>query len=123
MLVKRTIAGPDLPPLDMEGTKHVSMRILLGRADGAPTFALRQYSVGPGGHTPRHSHNYEHEVVVIGGSGTVEYDGGEHLVKEGDVLLVLPNRMHQFRADRGEELRFLCLVPVTFDCGKPTPGS
>ena len=123
MLVKRNLAAEPPAPLDMPGTKDVSMRIMVGRADGAPNFALRQFRVAAGGFTPRHSHDYEHEVVVMGGMGTVEYDGGEYPLAEGDVLLVAPNKVHQFRADRGSELRFLCLVPVSFDCGKPTPGS
>ncbi|MDZ4830953.1 MAG: cupin domain-containing protein [Phycisphaerae bacterium] len=123
MLLKRNLTAEPLAPLDMDGTKDVSMKVMLGRTDGAPNFSIRQFRVGPGGFTPRHSHDYEHEVVVLGGSGTVEYDGGEHAIGEGDVLLVSPNKLHQFRADRGTELRFLCLVPVSFDCGKPTPGS
>jgi quercetin dioxygenase-like cupin family protein len=123
MLVHRNLNDHPPEPLAMEGTKDVSMRIMVGRADGAPNFSLRQFRVAPGGHTPRHSHDYEHEVVVVGGAGTAEYDGAHHAIKEGDVLLLQPNIVHQFRADRGSELRFLCLVPVTFDCGKPTPGS
>lgn len=123
MLVKRNLREGSVPPLPMEGTKDVSMRIMVGRADGAPNFSLRQFAVASGGFTPRHSHNYEHEVVVTGGSGTVEYDGADHPVREGDILLVKPNVVHQFRADRGDELHFLCLVPVSFDCGKTTPGS
>jgi len=99
------------------------MRIMVGRADGAPNFSLRQFLVASGGHTPRHSHDYEHEVVVVGGAGTAEYDNAEYPLREGDVLLIAPNKLHQFRADRGSELRFLCLVPVSFDCGKATPGS
>jgi quercetin dioxygenase-like cupin family protein len=123
VLVKRNIHDHPPEPLAMPGTQGVSMRIMVGRADGAPNFALRQFAVEPGGHTPRHSHDYEHEVVVIGGAGTAEYDGEQHAIRDGDVLLIQPNVTHQFRADRGAELRFLCLVPVSFDCGKPTPGS
>lgn len=123
MLVKRNLRADPPAPLDMPGTRDVSMRIMIGRADGAPNFALRSFQVAPGGFTPRHSHDYEHEVVVIGGRGTAECAGEHHEVVEGDVLLVPANALHQFRADRGEELNFLCLVPVSFDCGKPTPGS
>jgi quercetin dioxygenase-like cupin family protein len=123
MLVKRNLTDEPCAPLALEGTKDVAMRVMVGRADGAPNFSLRQFAVGAGGFTPRHAHDYEHEVVVLGGRGTLEYDGAEHPVESGDVLLVRPNVTHQFRADRGSELRFLCLVPVSFDCGKPTPGS
>jgi quercetin dioxygenase-like cupin family protein len=123
MLLKRNIADEPGRPVAMDGVKDVDMRIMVGRADGAPNFALRHFRVAPGGHTPRHSHDYEHEVVVVGGRGTAEYEGGQYELGEGDVLLIEPNRVHQFRADRGAELRFLCLVPISFDCGKPTPGS
>ncbi|MBL1218616.1 MAG: cupin domain-containing protein [Planctomycetes bacterium] len=110
-------------PVDMEGVQGVSMRLLLGRADGAPTFAMRQFTVKPGGHTPRHQHDYEHGVYIAHGSGTVEFGGKDHHVAAGDALFIEPNQIHQFRADQGDELVFLCMVPTTFDCGKPTPGS
>jgi oxalate decarboxylase/phosphoglucose isomerase-like protein (cupin superfamily) len=37
--------------------------------------------------------------------------------------MINPNCMHQFVNDGKEDLTFICLVPVSFDCGKPTPGS
>lgn len=99
------------------------MEIMVGREHGAPTFALRHFVVESGGHTCRHSHNYEHQVVILQGQARVEYDGSFHHVREGDILYVEPNRTHQFVNVGDEALRFLCLVPVTHDCGKPTPGS
>lgn len=110
-------------PVSMEGASDVSMRLLLGRQDGAPTFAMRHFTVEAGGHTPRHEHNYEHGVYIVSGRGTVEISGEHREIKGGDSLFVEPNTLHQFRADRDEELQFLCMVPTTFDCGQPTPGS
>jgi quercetin dioxygenase-like cupin family protein len=122
LLIRR---ADDLPgtPMQMEGVKDVSMRIMVGRGDGAPNFAMRHFTVQPGGHTPRHSHNYEHEVYIVEGTGQVESDGQIHAIKAGDVLFVRPNSVHQFVNSSSKPLKFLCLVPVTFDCGKPTPGS
>lgn len=113
-------------PMKMDGVKDVSMRLMVGRDDGAPTFAMRQFTVEPGGHTPRHEHNYEHEIYVLSGSGRAEYDGDFHPIKAGDVLLIQPNITHQFTNDGGAPLEFLCFVPIEFDCGgecRPTPGS
>ena len=114
-------------PVAMEGAEKVSMRLMVGREDGAPTFSMRHFTVEPGGHTPRHAHNYEHEVVVLRGSGTAENEGELHDIAPGDVLFVEPNRVHQFRNTGDEPLEFLCLVSVSFDCGDgvtaPTPGS
>ena len=113
-------------PVAMEGVRDVSMRLMVGREDGAPTFSMRHFRVEPGGHTPRHTHNYEHEVYVVAGRGTAESAGEHHPIRAGDVLFVEPNVLHQFVADAGEPLEFLCLVPTQFDCGgemSPTPGS
>ena len=118
----RNIDDTPLKPVEMAGVKGASMAIMVGREHGAPNFALRQFRVEPAGFTPRHSHDYEHEVFVVDGSGTVLLEGAERPVRRGDVLLVPANEEHQFKAgDSG--LRFLCLVPVSRNCGDPTPGS
>jgi quercetin dioxygenase-like cupin family protein len=113
-------------PVAMEGVRDVTMRLMIGRSDDAPNFAMRHFTVEPGGHTPRHAHNYEHEVYVVGGRGRAEHDGSTHEIRAGDVLFVEPNVTHQFVNDGPEPLTFLCLVPVSFDCGgetAATPGS
>ena len=114
-------------PVAMDGAKDVMMRLMVGRADGAPNFAMRHFTVAPSGHTPRHQHNYEHEVYVVGGRGRVEYDGTFRDITAGDVLLVEPNRVHQFVNDSDEPFEFLCFVPLEFDCSvdgtRPVPGS
>ena len=113
--------------VSMEGASDVSMRLMVGRTDGAPNFSMRHFTVAPGGHTPRHSHNYEHEVFVVSGGGQVEHDGDFLDIAPGDVLFVEPGKVHQFVNTGDEPLQFLCLVPVQFDCGggaySPTPGS
>ena len=114
-------------PMDMDGCDGVTMRMMIGRGDGAPNFAMRHITVEPGGHTPRHSHNYEHEVVVVGGSGRIEQAGEFQDIASGDVLFVEPNALHQFINTGSDPLKFLCLVPVTYDCCEEgtlaTPGS
>jgi quercetin dioxygenase-like cupin family protein len=122
MLIRR---AEDMPgePMQMEGVKGVTMRLMVGRADGAPNFAMRHFTVEPGGHTPRHCHDYEHEIFVVQGAGRVEQDGRFTDVSAGDVLFVEANSTHQFVNHGTAPMKFLCLVPVTFDCGKPTPGS
>ena len=109
--------------VEMEGAKSVTMQIMVGRDDLAPHFAMRHFIVQPGGHTPLHSHDYEHEVYIVEGEAEAECSGTTNLVHAGDVLYIPANEMHQFRNASDAPVRFLCLVPVTFDCGKPTPGS
>ena len=122
MLIRR--ADPaTAQPLDLEGAKAVDMQIMVGRDDGAPTFALRHFVVHPGGHSPLHRHNYEHEVYIVEGEGEAECAGEVRSVQSGDVLFIPANDLHQFRNRSARDFRFLCLVPVVFDCGQPTPGS
>jgi quercetin dioxygenase-like cupin family protein len=118
----RNIDDIERRPVDMPGAEDVTMAMMVGRADGAPTFALRQFVVAPGGHTPRHSHDYEHEVFIISGAGTVLLDGEQRPINAGDVIYVPADHEHQFKAP-DQPLRFLCLVPVTRNCGEVTPGS
>lgn len=129
MLIKRAeqVQAQDMT---LPGASGVKMRLMVGRADGAPTFAMRLFEVVPGGHTPLHQHNYEHEVLVLGGQGQVVggLDGSTiRPVKAGDVIYMPANEKHQFRAGGEEPLRFMCMVPVRFDCGngtcQATPGS
>src|SRR5262245_42890127 len=122
MLIRRADEIPGAP-MQMDGVKGVTMRMMVGRADGAPNFAMRHFTVEPGGHTPHHSHNYEHEIFIVEGRGRIEQDGELCDIKAGDVVFVEPNKVHQFSNTGHTPMKFLCLVPVTFDCGKPTPGS
>ena len=98
-------------PVDMEGAAGCTVRWLVSDADGAPNFAMRQFEVAPGGHTPRHTHPFEHEVYVLEGSGIVLEGDVEHSLSAGDVVFVKPDEEHQFRNTGGTPMKFLCLVP------------
>lgn len=100
-----------MQPVEMEGATGCSVRWLVGEKDGAPNFAMRQFDVEPGGHTPRHSHPYEHEVYVLAGAGVV-YEGDEpRPISAGDVIFVEPGDVHQFRNTGKAPMKFLCMIP------------
>lgn len=110
----------------MEGAERITMSMMIGREDGAPNFSMRQFHIAPGGHSPRHRHDYEHEVLILDGSGTVYLDGADRPIRSGDVIFVPADEEHQFIASTDEAeggLRFICLVPVERHCGGETPGS
>lgn len=117
-------ADPDsCEPLSMDGVQGVSMRVMVGREDGAPNFAMRHFTVAPGGNTPRHSHDYEHQVLVLEGDGEAFDEGEIRTVTTGDVIYVAPNAEHQFRNTSDKPLQFICLVPLHGACGQEVPGS
>lgn len=103
-------------PVTMEGASGVRMRMLIGEQDGAPNFAMRQFEVEPGGHTPFHHHPYEHEVFVLKGQGVVLEGDKERPLRAGDCVYVSSNEPHQFRNTGDEPLQFLCLVPHLKQC-------
>ncbi|MFP3950709.1 MAG: cupin domain-containing protein [Candidatus Bathyarchaeia archaeon] len=97
-------------PSPAEGVK---VRWLIDEGTGAPNFAMRMFEVEPGGSTPYHTHDWEHEVFILQGEGfAVREDGTEDPVKPWDVVYVEPNERHCFRNEGEETLRFLCLIPL-----------
>ncbi|HEU67689.1 MAG TPA: cupin domain-containing protein [Candidatus Acetothermia bacterium] len=105
----------EVPAMDVShGTEVVGAmkRVLIGPADHAPTFAVRLFTLAPGGHTPFHSHPFEHGVIVLRGAGTVLTAMGPRAIGEGSVVFVPPGERHQFRNAGSIPLQFLCIVPV-----------
>ncbi len=95
----------------MEGVENVSIRWLISKTDGAPNFAMRLFEVGPGGHTPFHSHEWEHEVYIVDGEGVLTFEGDEKPFSSGDFIFVPGGKMHRFSNTGDAPARFLCLVP------------
>lgn len=110
MLV-RNYEAVDSAPVTMPGAENCTVRQLIGQDQGAPNFAMRQFTVAPGGFTPRHSHDYEHEVFVLEGQGVVYEGDQEHPLAAGDTVYVAPNEIHQFRNTGTDPLKFICLIP------------
>jgi len=125
MLIRRA-EQTESQAMDIDGAAGVSMQVMVGRDDGAPNFAMRRFTVAPGGHTPLHQHNYEHEVIVVAGKGVVRGGETHRQITAGDVVFMPPNKLHQFKNTGDDDLQFICLVPVQFNCAdgscKPTPG-
>ena len=122
-MIKRSVRQMEGTPIEGDGIKGVTMKLLVGRDDDAPTFAMRQFSVDPGGYTPMHQHPWEHEVLIISGKGEVECDGEISEISTGDGMYIPSNNLHQFRNNGNEPLEFLCIVPVESNCGEVVPGS
>ena len=95
-----------------EGASKLKIRWLINREIGAKNFAMRLFEMEPGGYSPLHSHNWEHEVFVLEGNGILVNNTSKKSFKSGDVIYVPPNEMHQFRNEGKKILKFLCLIPL-----------
>lgn len=101
----------DVEGTSPEGTKGVVFRQLLGKNVDAPNFYLRLFDVEPGGNTPLHAHDWEHEVFVVSGRGKIVLADTGHTLAEGDAVLVHPNETHQFVNDSESPMRMICVIP------------
>ena len=103
--------------MTMEGAKNTYKQIPVSKNDGTPVFSLRVFTIEPGGHTPYHSHAFEHINYIIDGIGAVVTESGEEKpVKKGDFALVLPDEKHQYRNKSNTEvLVMICGVPKEYE--------
>lgn len=92
--------------------KGLEGRVVIGKADGASNFCMRVFEIAPGGHTPRHTHAWEHEMFYHAGQGEV-FDGSTwRAVSPGSVVFVDPGREHQVKNTGDTPLVLVCLVPA-----------
>ena len=92
--------------------KGVEKRVLIGKNLNAPNFVMRLFRVKPGGNSPRHSHDWEHEVFIVKGEATVVTGEGDVLATAGSYVYVPANVEHQFKNNTEEYLEFICIIPA-----------
>ncbi len=76
--------------------------VLLNTQDGVPNYVmLHNDPMEPGAvshaDTGGHTHEWEHVVFVLEGSGTLVCDGKDYPVSKNDAILVPPNVRHQWK--------------------------
>ena len=94
-----------------EGAGNTTIRVLLGPEVGAPGFVMRFFEIGPGGQTPLHSHEWEHEMFIVSGRGVCVTEDGETPLEPEDAVFMPGGEKHCFRNTGDETLRVICLVP------------
>ena len=114
----QSIASHLQSPVTMDGASGATMRMLIGPNEAAPNFHMRHFEVAPGGHTPHHQHDYEHEIVILSGQGIAKSQQGERNFHAGDIIYVPANEMHQFVNPGPDPCTFICLIPAPKDCSK-----
>jgi quercetin dioxygenase-like cupin family protein len=94
-----------------EGVKNTKVRWLISKKDEARNFAMRLFEMKPGGNSPMHQHDWEHEVFILEGTGFLKNQTMEEPLKSGDVVFIKPMEWHQFINRGSTTLKFLCLIP------------
>lgn len=96
---------------DNDVAKSTTGRVLIGKADQANNFCMRIFTVAPEGFTPRHTHDWEHEIFVHSGKGQVFKQGGWQPVEAGTAIFIPGGEEHQMMNNGDEDFVFVCLIP------------
>ena len=86
-------------------------RLLIGRDDGAPNYAMRVFEIEEGGYIEAHAHPWEHEIFVLEGEGEVRVGNSRYRVGPGHAVLIPPNVEHEYRNVGSGTWRFVCVIP------------
>ncbi|MBE9487292.1 MAG: cupin domain-containing protein [Desulfuromonadales bacterium] len=101
--------------VQMAGAQGASRQVPIGKADGAPNFSIRVFTLEPGGNTPHHVHASEHLNYILEGTGEVMEGEIPRPVRAGDFVLVTPHEKHQYRNTGDKPLIFMCMVPSAYE--------
>lgn len=115
MIVKK-FAEVKKEKVTMADTKDTYVRWLIGEDSPAPHFHMRLFEIEPGGHTPFHSHDFEHEVYILSGNGRLNTEVNSIILEKDSFALVMPGEKHQFENTGNTSFKFLCLIPKEQKC-------
>ncbi len=90
--------------------KDATIQVLISSQEG-PNFALRKFSMLPGGGMPRHTNTVEHEQYVLRGHARIGIDEEIYEVRHGDVVFIPEGAPHFYENIGDEPFEFLCIIP------------
>ena len=100
----------DIPTEPVPNASGVSKAVLISSAE-APNFAMRKFSMQPGGSMPLHTNKVEHEQYVLRGRAQVRLGEEIFEVSAGDIVFIPAGLPHYYINITDEPFEFLCLVP------------
>jgi quercetin dioxygenase-like cupin family protein len=90
--------------------KDTTIQVLIS-AQEAPNFALRKFSMKPGGGMPRHTNTVEHEQYVLRGHAKIGVADQLYVVNAGDAVFIPAGVPHFYENIGDEPFEFLCIIP------------
>jgi quercetin dioxygenase-like cupin family protein len=100
----------DVEAKNVAAGQETTIQVLISAQEG-PNFALRKFSMQPGGGMPRHTNTVEHEQYVLRGQATITIGDEMYHVKTGDVVFIPQGSLHSYQNTGDEPFEFLCIVP------------
>ena len=107
MSVKKT---HDVEAKNVAAGKDTTIQVLISSQEG-PNFAMRKFSMKPGGGMPLHTNTVEHEQYVLRGRARIGIDEQVFEVQPGDVVFIPEGVPHFYDNIGNEQFEFLCIIP------------
>jgi quercetin dioxygenase-like cupin family protein len=99
-----------IPAESVKAGAGTTRQVLIG-PDVGPHFALRKFTIHPGGSMPPHHNTVEHEQYVLRGRARVGIGDATYSVGPDDVVFIPAGTPHWYRTEGREPFEFLCVVP------------
>ncbi|GAB4531304.1 MAG: cupin domain-containing protein [Anaerolineales bacterium] len=95
---------------EVKAGKDTEIQVLIPAGEG-PNFAMRRFTMQPGGGMPRHTNTVEHEQYVLAGRARIGIGSQVYEVQAGDVVFIPASVPHWYECISKEPFQFLCIVP------------
>lgn len=95
---------------EVKAATKTSRQVLIGPSEG-PNFAMRKFTIEPGGSMPMHTNTVEHEQLVLGGKAIVVIGDKTFEAKKDDIVFIPAKTLHSYQTAGNEPFEFLCVVP------------
>jgi quercetin dioxygenase-like cupin family protein len=106
-----------VPKEEVKSGEKTTRQVLISSGEG-PNFAMRKFTIEPGGGMPMHTNSVEHEQLVLNGSAKVIIGGQEFDAKKNDIVFIPAGVPHSYQNNGDEPFEFLCVVPNKTDVMK-----
>lgn len=100
----------DVPAEPVSAGTKTTRKVLIGPNE-APHFALRKFTIEPGGSMPKHTNTVEHEQYVLRGRARIGIGEEVIEVRKDDVVFIPAGTPHWYETLGDEPFEFLCTVP------------
>jgi len=97
--------------IDTDVAKGIKGRVLIGKKDQAKNFCMRLFELSEGGFTPRHYHDWEHEIFILSGNGAIYCEGKWIKINQNDSIFIPNNEEHQLKNIGKDSFKFICIIP------------
>ncbi|MEM0271528.1 MAG: cupin domain-containing protein [Thermoprotei archaeon] len=102
-------------PVSVVGSKDAFIRWLTTKERGSTRYALRRFTINPGGIIPMHTHKYEETLYILSGRGVVCAGETKRSVGADEYVYIGGSVPHALINDGNTLFEFLCIIPYIED--------